>query len=180
MAPSPVCAALPVQKENESIVMDGRVEFDSQKLAAVLGPCEEAAAFLVTIGEEVDQLIHESMQSEPHYGVVLDTAASVAAEAGAQHVQDQIEQQLAADESTTLRYSPGYCDWPLREQEKLFQLLPNDKLGVELSDSAAMSPRKSVSGVMGICPADTAASARSACARCTRTDCLYRRDALKI
>ena len=178
--PRAVYRILPVESENDSITVDGQVAFDSQKLADVLGPCEKAAAFLVTMGEEIDQLIHQSMETQPHYGVVLDTAASVAAEASAQYVQDHIEEQLDTEEGTTLRYSPGYCDWPLKEQQKLFRLLPNAALGVELSDTSFMSPSKSVSGLIGICPAGMAESARNACARCTRTNCLYRRDALKV
>jgi cobalamin-dependent methionine synthase I len=48
------------------------------------------------------------------------------------------------------RYSPGYCDWSVGEQQLLFTLMPKDFCGVSLSDSSLMKPIKSVSGIIGI------------------------------
>ena len=48
------------------------------------------------------------------------------------------------------RYSPGYCEWSVAEQQKLFSLLPENFCGISLSDSSLMTPIKSVSGIIGI------------------------------
>jgi cobalamin-dependent methionine synthase I len=49
------------------------------------------------------------------------------------------------------RLSPGYGDWPIADQEKIFAVLDPDKnIGVKLTDSHIMIPEKSTSGIMGI------------------------------
>lgn len=174
--PRAIYRMLPIKDVNGSVVLDDGTALKSQRLADVLNPCNKAAVFLVTMGSDLDRLIHETMENRPHYGVVLDAAASVAAESAAQYVQDAIGTQLSGDEATTMRYSPGYCDWPLKEQKKLFKLLPHREVGVKLSETALMSPRKSVSGVIGICPADLEKASRNACAKCPKTCCNHRRE----
>jgi hypothetical protein len=174
---------LPVEAKNGSVALDGGVSLKSRKLADMFDPCDRAAVFLVTMGREVDQLIHQNMEDQPHYGFLLDAAASVAAESGAQYVQDYIEQEKLSDgEGMTLRYSPGYCDWPLKEQKALFKALPQaeKEIGVKLSESSLMSPRKTVSGVIGICPAGSVKYAGNTCATCARTNCPYRREWAKV
>ena len=116
------------------------------------------------------------MEERPHYGFILDAAASVAAESAAQKVQDYIEEKLSEEDATTLRYSPGYCDWPLEEQNTLFSVLPNELIGVKLDKNWCMSPRKSVSGLFGICSADTARESGNACSLCAKKYCPYRRE----
>ena len=136
--------------------------------------CDKAVVFLVTVGPKVERVINENMESQPHYGIIVDAAASAAAEATAHYIQDYIEKKLNEEEKTTLRYSPGYCDWPISEQNEIFKILPHQKIGVELSENSFMSPRKSVSGVIGICPADTNFSG-NLCMNCKKTNCPYRR-----
>ncbi|UCH95645.1 MAG: hypothetical protein JSV88_02050, partial [Candidatus Aminicenantes bacterium] len=146
---------LPVMKKNSSIILAGGFSFKSSNLGILFGPCDKAAVFLATIGPEVERVINEYMDRHPHYGVILDAAASAAAEATAGYIQNYIDKKLSQEEKTTLRYSPGYCDWPISEQREIFEILPHETIGVELSEDSFMSPRKSVSGVIGICPADS-------------------------
>ena len=49
----------------------------------------------------------------------------------------------------TMRYSPGYGDWPLAKQSQLLKLVGSDRIGVTLTESSIMIPRKSVSAVIG-------------------------------
>ncbi len=48
------------------------------------------------------------------------------------------------------RYSPGYCEWSIDEQQKLFSLFPEFPCGIELTEHSLMMPIKSVSGIMGV------------------------------
>ena len=167
---------VPVEMIDGTIHLDGEIPLESERLTEVLAPCEEAAVFLATIGPEIDDVIEQCMEERPHYGCVLDAAASVAAESVAEFVQDEIDDRLGDGLKTTLRYSPGYCDWPLDAQEALFEVLPNDEIGVELSDDCLMSPRKTVSGIIGICPAGSKQDSGNACRACPRTSCPHRRE----
>ena len=167
---------VPVEMIDGTIHLDGEIPLESERLAEVLAPCEHAVVFLATIGPEIDDAIEERMEERPHYGCVLDAAASAAAESVAEFVQEEIDERLDDGLKTTLRYSPGYCDWPLDAQEALFEVLPSDEIGVELSDDCLMSPRKTVSGIIGICPDDLARSSGSACRQCPKTSCPHRRE----
>jgi hypothetical protein len=73
----------------------------------------------------------------------------------------------------TNRYSPGYCEWHVSEQQKLFRLLPAGYCGVSLTDSSLMRPIKTVSGFIGVGP-EVRRNAYT-CGLCELQDCLYRR-----
>ena len=59
--------------------------------------------------------------------------------------------ELKEGETLVSRYSPGYGDWPLEAQRRLFELLDAPrKAGVSLTDSLLMVPSKSVSAIIGV------------------------------
>ncbi len=74
--------------------------------------------------------------------------------------------------STAVMKPGSLTDWPLREQRTLFALLGDVRsaIGVELTDSLLMVPRKSVSGILFVAE-ETFAS----CQLCPREDCPNRR-----
>ena len=60
------------------------------------------------------------------------------------------EEQCLSREMSVLHYSPGYCGWDIRGQEKIFRVLHPHEIGVTLNSSCVMQPLKSVSGVLVI------------------------------
>ncbi|MDY6842504.1 MAG: vitamin B12 dependent-methionine synthase activation domain-containing protein [Thermodesulfobacteriota bacterium] len=166
---------LNVWTDDRFIHLNTEIMLKSKKLARVLSNCEKAAIFVSTLGLEIDQIIEENLEQCLHYSTILDAAASVAAESTVQSLQNSIEDLLSQDESATMRYSPGYCDWPLDEQEKLFQIFPKDPAGVSLSEDFLMSPKKSVSGIMGIGPSEIVEKCGNLCLGCMKAECPHRR-----
>ena len=72
----------------------------------------------------------------------------------------------------TNRYSPGYCNWDVSEQYKLFSFFPKEFCGIKLSDSALMQPIKSVSGIIG---AGRQVQKREyRCGICSQKNCIMR------
>jgi hypothetical protein len=173
--PRAIFKILPLKRVNGVIQLNDGTCLKSRNLSRILKPCWKVALFLATIGDGVDQIIHRVMKKEPHFGFILDAAASVAVESFVGSLADTIDAEIDGDEGTTLRYSPGYCDWPLKEQLKLFKLLPAEKLDVSLSPELFMQPRKSVSGVIGIGKKNALISNGNACLNCTNVTCQYRR-----
>jgi len=171
-----VYAVVPVNREGKAVHLSDGPPLASKRVGYVLKPCDKAVAFLVTLGGKIDKLIQQETEDRPHYGYVLDAAASIATEAVAQQVQEYVEKKLSDDIGTTYRYSPGYCDWPLEEQKTLCQVLPYESIGVELDKNLLMTPQKSISGIFGICPAKTAKTNGNACTICGKKDCPYRRE----
>jgi len=163
-----------VETNNGSLVVSDQ-RFDSRKLKSVLSPCRRALVFLATLGADIDRLIKQKMIKKPSYGYILDAAASVAVESGTDTLIEQIGDDIIGDFETTQSYSPGYCDWQLSEQEKLFSLIPHERIGVTLNKSYLMNPRKSISGIAGICRKGYLRFSGNACLSCLMTDCPYRR-----
>ena len=79
---------------------------------------------------------------------VADSVGSVIAERCVTLLGKELDKECEFRHS--LPYSPGYCGWDIREQQKLFSLFPPQPCGITLSDSFLMSPVKSVSGFFRI------------------------------
>ena len=108
---------------------------------------------------------------------VLDTMGSVAVEGVVDGFQRDYEINLVSDRKrTTLKFSPGYCDWDLREQKKIFSLLDSKSIGVSLKPKFKMEPSKTISGVFGIGDMDTLGEKPfNPCKACTMKNCIARR-----
>jgi hypothetical protein len=164
-----------IQVNNGTLLVSDQ-SLESSKLRNILAPCHKAVVFLTTLGEDIDELIKTKIQKKPSYGYILDAAASMAVESGTSQLMDNIADDLEGNIETTQRYSPGYCDWSLGEQKKLFNILPSKHIGVTLNRSFLMKPRKSISGIIGICRKGSMRYDGNACLKCSNLDCSYRRD----
>lgn len=133
------------------------------------------AVFLCTAGKGIEDLSRELMSGgDPFTGFVADCMGSLVVEAAIDRIHDTLEKQVAAQGlKITNRYSPGYCEWHVSEQQKLFRLLPQGYCGVALTDTSLMRPIKSVSGFIGVGP--LVRRAPYTCNLCDLHDCLYRR-----
>jgi cobalamin-dependent methionine synthase I len=76
--------------------------------------------------------------------------------------------------SISNRYSPGYCEWKLSDQRKLFSFFPESCCGITLSESYFMSPKKSISGIIGIGKKVKKEAYR--CDICELDNCIYNRN----
>jgi len=132
------------------------------------------ALFACTAGEEITRMASE-YNNDGHavYAYIVDSLGSMIVE----RAMDIIRERLKSDMNNrglqiTNGYSPGYCDWDIREQKKLFGLLPVDFCGIRLSDSMLMQPIKSVSGIIGI--GEDVTYDQHNCKYCKDVNCLYR------
>jgi hypothetical protein len=133
------------------------------------------AFFVCTIGKQFEEWSkHEIDSGDLLKGYIIDHIASEVVE----RIADQMELRL--DEiiikrgwERTNRYSPGYCDWSVSEQHKLFSYFPLNPCGVTLTESALMIPIKSVSGVIGLGP--NAIRRDYECSLCKLENCFMRR-----
>lgn len=151
----------------------------SRKLAKVIKGCESVICFIATIGPHVEVEIRKLMgENRISAAYILDSMGSVAVENIAEKFHTSMEkQQHANEQGVTLRFSPGYCDWPIADQKKLFKIFDSRQVDVHLNDSCLMQPRKSISGVFGLMPSSPASSSWSynPCDDCKKTRCIARR-----
>jgi hypothetical protein len=154
-------------------------ELKSPKLSKMLKNCDDIICYIATLGDSIDGEIKRLMDKK-HMAeaYILDAMASVAADnmvaAFHERMKDEYKNQ---GKQVTLCFSPGYCDWPVTEQKKLFSLIESQDVEVELNDSCLMTPRKSISGVFGI--HSNGETPYNPCWDCSRTGCPTRRAAKK-
>lgn len=157
-----------------SIIVDGQ-EFEIGKtVAKELRNSTSMAFFICTAGKNISRNSAELLKGEnPVLGYVYDLLGSMIVEAATDLLQEEIKQKAAENGlAITNRYSPGYCKWSVADQHKLFSFFPAGCCGINLTDSALMSPVKSVSGIIGL--GEDVAFREYTCDLCNMTDCFSR------
>jgi hypothetical protein len=162
--------------DGKKVYLEGGYRIESGVLARLLGRCESAAVFVVTIGEYLEEITSELTEKGMIVpSTILDAIGSGAAE----NLAAEIEQTVREEASTcgrviSRRFSPGYCDWNVAQQKVIFDILGDDTAGVELTGNMLMMPQKSVSGIIGI-GKDIKVAEYNPCITCLRQDCPGRR-----
>ncbi|MEA2109309.1 MAG: vitamin B12 dependent-methionine synthase activation domain-containing protein [Pseudomonadota bacterium] len=164
--------------EKGTVHLEDGLEFKSPKLSEILKNSDDITCYIATLGDgvegEIERLMSRKRMAEAY---ILDAMASVAVDNMVSTFRHRLNDEYKnQNKQLTVCFSPGYCDWPLIEQKKLFKLLDSQDVDVELNDSCLMTPRKSISGVFGI-QSDTKNSKilYSPCWDCNKTDCPARR-----
>ena len=180
VTPRAIYVVLPVaEKDHRRLRLQagGRVVEFHGAIGEFLGAAQSVAAFIATAGPEVVQLASELLRQQDELAaMVVNAIGAERAEAAETAVIDQL--RLQAEPSgfaPTLPYSPGYCGMSLTEQTKLFSLFGRENIGVTLSAECLMTPLKSVSGLIGLGPADQVEQFGTPCDRCELHNCAMRR-----
>jgi len=150
---------------------------ESPSLISCIKGATHIIVFLVTIGKKVEEKATYWMdKDEGLRGYLLDRIGSLAVESLAEQVEESLRAKYEPENlSVSMRFSPGYCDWPIEEQFKISKMLDFSKIGVILTKSCMMVPKKSISAIVAIGPKGTFSSKVSPCSICDRKDCDYRR-----
>ena len=123
----------------------GFMRVKSVSLARFLKGCKGAYVLAFTLGIEADRLINTLGITSKAESFITDAVSSALAEAGMEYVCALLEGEL------TGRFSAGYGDFVLSNQSKILDYLNADKLlGIKLSESCIMTPRKSVTAIIGV------------------------------
>ncbi len=132
------------------------------------------AFFICTAGETISKKSEELLKGEdPVLGYVYDVLGTMIVESVADEIQSKIKHKAGKQgELITNRYSPGYCEWHVSEQAKLFSLFNKSTSGVHLTSSFLMNPVKSISGVLGI--GKNVIYQDFQCTNCNLQRCIYR------
>ncbi len=162
----------------DSLELDGGITFSTRDLPSHIKGSTRICAFLVTIGKGLEDAASSYMISGNHLlGYLLDRIGSFAVESLAENMESRLRCSLAPDNlGVSARFSPGYRDWPIEEQFKLAGIIDFAKAGVTLTENCMMSPKKSISAVVGIGPKELFSKIISTCAVCNVKVCDYRRN----
>ncbi len=165
--------------ENEPVIVDqdaitlAQLSFSPGSIiTSSLNGIQSILIFTATLGEDFDEWSRDFFRdSDPFFGYVADTIGSVYVESAVDRLADGISGLFSSQNlGISNRYSPGYCGWDVKEQKKLFSLLPDKFCGISLTKSMMMKPLKSVSGILGVGPG--LSKQDYDCSVCEKTSCM--------
>lgn len=133
--------------QNTEIFLDD-FRINSKDIFKLLEHSEQVCGIIATIGFSIDSKISFFLeQKEIMPAFILDSIGSVAIEELIENICADIKEKYGP---TTMRFSPGYGDWPIQNQKDFLHWLGAEKIGIVLSPTFQMVPRKSVSALFGI------------------------------
>jgi hypothetical protein len=130
--------------------------------------CTHAVFMAATLGPDVETLLMRKQVTDMAEALILDSCASTAIE----NICDNFEGDLRAEYAAqglflTDRFSPGYGDMPISQQTDFCEAMDTRRrIGLTVSQSGIMIPRKSVTAILGVSPVPKTRRS-SGCARCT-------------
>lgn len=162
------------RKEDKFYLLDGNLELPGRSIANHLKDSSEVILISGTLGITVDQYLRKLELSDMKKAVMTDSIASVAIENILDQVQNEIRQTLKEGEFLTDRFAPGYGDLPISLNRTLAEILDTRRrIGLTVSGSGIMIPRKSIMAIIGVADREQPQFARG-CSTCTmKKDCTY-------
>lgn len=122
----------------------------SPSLVRVLERSEYVSVLAATIGPKLEQTVEELIQQEPTLAFLLDRVGGWMADYMAKKIDERIEAEAKrAGFGRTMRYAPGYGDFPLSYQPLLLQMVEGSRVGLSLTEGFMLVPQKSVTALIG-------------------------------
>ena len=144
-------------------------------ITAHLQGCHQVEIFCATLSAQADTLIRQAESRDMLQALCLDCCATAAVE----QLCDQAESALHGQHPGCFfpfRFSPGYGDLPLSVQGPLLDLLDAPRrLGLCASSSHILTPRKSVTALVGVSHTPVASDRRSCLSCPAGGHCQYRK-----
>lgn len=140
---------------------------EGQDIRRHLEDCHETILMAATLGQEVETLLMRTQIRDMAQALIMDSCASAAIE----NICDNLEADLREEYEKqgfflTDRFSPGYGDMPISQQRDFCGVLDvQRRIGLTVSESGIMIPRKSVTAVLGVSRAPRKRRS-SGCANC--------------
>jgi hypothetical protein len=149
-----VAVRLAIEKKtpSETVLANGE-RLQSRSLGRMLKGSEEILVMGATAGHAVMEAIGEySRHDRLTLGVILDATASETVDHALDWMAAFFNQSLRRENKllTKRRFSAGYGDFLLENQQWIFRVLELDRLDVQLTKSHMLVPEKSVTALAGI------------------------------
>ena len=168
-APRACFAAFDVRKKDETRVVIAGQCFESRILRVNLEHSDRAVLFVATCGTELEKWAESYQDMLMRW--VAEELCEQALRTAMAALDKEVDPLLEGEYKVSM--NPGSLeDWPLVQQKLLFRALGTvtQAIGVELTESSMMRPRKSISGIKFASHQPFAN-----CRLCPRPDCPGRR-----
>ena len=141
--------------ENIIHILNTKIYIKSSNLMNHLRNSDFIAIMAASLGIEVDRSIKINEKVNLTKSIIMDAVATAYIEEICDDVEEKIRVE-ARDKGKyiTSRFSPGYGDFKVEIQREILPLLNAEKIGLTLTESMIMIPRKSVTAFIGLCADD--------------------------
>ncbi len=160
-----------VEIEGTNLILYGK------DIKNLLKECKKCALMAVTLGNEIERKTQLYERTNLTKALILDACANTVVEEICDKVEGKIREEAEKENmSITYRYSPGYGDLPIETQRSFLRTVNAEKIiGLTVSASNILLPRKSVTAIIGISDKKIEKKKRD-CSICNnRENCSFRR-----
>jgi hypothetical protein len=167
---------------NSLIVAQKKVSLNGKLIAKHLENAAEVVVLATTIGPQLEQAVEELFRAGDYTAaLLLDAAGTAAVEAMTDNLNNLISAQaLSRGQDSLSRFSPGYGDWDITDQHYILDLAEANKIGISLTDSCMLIPRKSVTAVIGLVNRGESHQSdycsKQGCSVCSQQNCLAKKE----
>ena len=154
---------------------------EGEKIGQHLAGAEKVVILAATVGDAIEEHVTTYFAKGRYaYSVLLDAAATTAVEQIADAMEKAIQPKAAAQGYTMRwRFSPGYGDWSVKQQPEMLRVSEASSIGIELSTSLMLIPRKSITAILGLVRENHVETPQqhtpNGCAACDKLDCPSRK-----
>ncbi len=165
-----------ISMESERVLLEGDAAVNGSLVPETFPEAKQLAAIVCTVGPGLEQQVTAySREGETLRAMLLDGIGSAAVDILAQEAcryftGEASKRGLQASSPV----NPGMPGLPITEQQSLLQLAHAADIGVSLTSSGIMVPRKSTSMIIAVGPGMQTWTQEEICARCNlRETCPY-------
>ncbi|MBQ7723016.1 MAG: methionine synthase [Selenomonadaceae bacterium] len=164
---------------NHTVASEPPFTIAGKSIIKHLDGCDKVICMAVTVGFEIEREVTKKFERGEYLSsILLDAAATSAVEQAADLMEKNFAAKFSKDGyKMRWRFSPGYGDWNLTEQEKLFKICGADKIGMSLSSAMMLEPRKSITAIVGLEKFSALKNfpQKKSCETCNKLDCSMRK-----
>jgi len=165
------------EMSQRQLSLEGKAVMAGPLLPSLLPEAKKLAVAVGTIGPKLEKQVTDYFnQDEPLRGMLLDGIGSAAVDSLTEEACKFITGEASSrGYQASSPISPGMPGLPITEQWQLFKMVPVKEIGVSLTSSGIMVPRKSASMVIGIGQKMKTWTRAEVCTHCRlRKTCPYR------
>ncbi len=162
-----------VEFENTNLILK------SKDISELFRDCDKCILMCATLGFNIEKNIRRYSYNDLTKGIIVDACATTSIEEICDLIQDNILQEVCKEgKSLTMRYSPGYGDLDISANRDILNVLDaHRKIGVTVTNTGIMLPRKTVVALIGITN-NKIEKVKRTCENCSnRFNCEYKRKA---
>ena len=141
-----------LEAQHDRLYLKGGMVFHSRLLAKALIAAKELAVAVCTIGPHLEKKVTDDFaQNEVFRATLLDGIGSAAVDHLSREACHLIRQEAGSrDYDASSPFSPGMQGLPISDQWVICSSAQAEQIGVHLTSSAMLVPRKSASMVIGL------------------------------